>query len=96
MNRAKTFLSLIVVSIALAATGCGFSGAYETNNGAASVTFKSGKAKLTMLNDSEECDYEMKGNKIIVHSKRAGDIEFTKNDDGTIDGPAGNMKKRKT
>ena len=96
MNRMTTFVTLSAVWAGLVLTACSsFSGTYETSNGVASVSFKSGKAYMTMMGDTEACEYEMKGDKIIVHMK-ADKIVFTKNDDGTLEGPLGNMKKRRT
>ena len=96
MNRLKAGVTVAAICAGLALTGCGsFGGTYETSNGVASVSFQSGKAYMTMLGNTEVCDYEIKGDQIIVHTK-IEHIVFTKNDDGTIDGPLGNMKKRKS
>ena len=97
MKTTTTLLILGVMWTGLALTGCGkFSGTYETANGVASVSFNSGKAYMTMMGETEVCDYDTKGDKIIVHTKADPSIVFTRNDDGTIDGPLGNMKKRKS
>lgn len=94
MRKTETFLTLVVVCVCLGFTGCGgFSGTWEAGNGAASVTLKSGKAQLSMLGQSEEFPYDIKGNQIIVHTKM-GDIEFTHNSDGSLTGPAGKMNKK--
>ena len=96
MNRMTTLVTLAVVWTCLALTGCGkFTGTYETSNGVASVSFQSGKAYMTMMGDTEVCEFETKGDKIIVHMKSER-IVFTRNDDGTIDGPLGNMKQRRS
>lgn len=91
----RALLILAVVATCSVMDGCGFSGAFGTGNGDVFVSFKSGKAYMTMLGDTEVCDYEIKGNKIVVHTK-ADNVVFTLNDDGTIESPLGNMKKRKT
>lgn len=91
----QALLILVVVATCSVMDGCGFSGTFETGNREAFVSFKSGKAYMTMLGDTEVCDYEMRGNKIVVHTK-ADNIVFTLNADGTIESPLGNMKKRKT
>jgi hypothetical protein len=96
MNKLSRLTTWGVLCAGLALTGCGrFAGTWETANGIASVSFQSGKAYMTMMGDTELCDFEMKGDKIIVHTKQ-DNIVFTKNDDGTIDGPLGNMKKRRS
>ena len=93
MHRA--LLMLAVAATCSVMDGCGFGGTFETSNGEALVSFKSGKAYMTMLGHAEVCDYERKGNKIVVHTQ-ADNVVFTLNDDGTIESPLGNMKKRKT
>ena len=96
MKSAMTrWLTIAVAGIALSGCG-GFTGTYETSNGVGSVSFKSGKAYMTMLGSTEVCDYEVKGDKILVHAKDTPIVVFTRNDDGTIDGPLGNMKRRKS
>lgn len=96
MNKLTNFVTLGVLWAGLALTGCGkFNGTYETANGIASLSFQSGKAFMTMMGDTELCDFEMKGDKIIVHTKEEN-IVFTRNEDGTIDGPLGNMKRRRS
>jgi len=90
-------MTVAAIAAGLTLTGCAeFTGAYETANGVASVSFKSGKAYMTMMGDTEVCDYETKGARIIVHTKADPNIVFTRNDDGTLDGPLGNMKRRKS
>jgi lipopolysaccharide export system protein LptA len=96
MNRTTSFLTVAVVWTGLALTGCGkFTGTYETSNGVASISFLSGKVYITMMGDTELCDYEMNGDKIIVHTK-TDNVVLTRNEDGTLDGPLGNMKKRRS
>ena len=95
----RMFPAVAVITAGLTLAACGsLSGTYETSNGVASVSFKSGKAYVTMLGNTEVCEYETKGDKIMVHVKGRGtpDVVFTRNDDGTIDGPLGNMKRRKS
>ena len=97
MKRVTTIMTMAVIAAGLALTGCtNFSGAYETANGVAAVAFKSGKAYMTMMGETEVCDYDTKGDKIIVHTQADPNVVFTRNEDGTIDGPLGNMKQRKS
>ncbi len=96
MNRITAGVTVAALCALLILIGCSnFGGTYETSNGVASVSFRSCKAYMTMLGNTEICDYEIKGDQIVVHTK-IEHIVFTKNDDGTIDGPLGNMKKRKS
>ena len=96
MSKMKRIAALSILWAAMTLSGCGkFTGTWETANGIASVSFQSGKAYMTMLGDTELCDFEVKGDKVIVHTK-VDNIVFTRNEDGTMDGPLGNMKKRRS
>jgi len=96
MTKRTQLVTLAVLWAGLALTGCGkFTGTYETANGIAAVSFQSGKAFMTLMGDTELCDFETRGDKIIVHTK-SDNIVFTRNEDGTIDGPLGNMKRRRS
>ena len=96
-RRMQMLLTVAVVAAGLVLAACGkFSGTYETSNGVASVSFRSGKAYMTMLGNTEVCDYELNGDQILVRPKGAPIVVFTRNEDGTIDGPLGNMKRRKS
>jgi hypothetical protein len=87
-------LSLLWVGLSL--IGCGkFTGTWESANGIAAVSFQSGKAFVTLMGETQLCDFETKGDKIIVHTK-TDNVVFTRNEDGTIDGPLGNMKRRRS
>ena len=96
MNRVTRLVVAGVVWAGLVLTACGkFTGTYETANGIAAVSFQSGKAFMTLMGNTEMCDFEVRGDKIVVNTK-TDNIVFTRNDDGTIDGPLGNMKKRRS
>ena len=96
MKRIDILMMFAAVLIGLAFTGCGkFTGTYETANGVASVAFLPGKVYVTMMGETELCDYEMNGDKIIVHTK-TDNVVLTRNEDGTLDGPLGNMKRRRS
>jgi hypothetical protein len=96
MKRLSIFAAICAICGGLLLTGCGkLSGTWETANGIASVSFQSGKAFVTTMGATELCDFEMKGDKIIVYTKQ-DNVVFTRNEDGTIDGPLGNMKKRRS
>jgi hypothetical protein len=96
MNRLKTFTLATAIWTGLVLTACGsFTGTYETANGIASVSFQSGKAFMTLMGSTEVCEFDMKGDRIVVHTS-AENVVFTRNEDGTIDGPLGNMKKRRS
>jgi len=96
MTKRTYFTILTIVWAGLALAGCGkFTGTWETANGIAAVSFQSGKAFMTLMGDTQLCDFETRGDKIIVYTK-TDNIVFTRNEDGTIDGPLGNMKRRRS
>ena len=73
-------------------------GRYASAGGAGpglTIVFKSGKATLRMMGDEEEADCWMSGRKIFLH--KAGeteDIPIDINDDGTLDTPMGEIRKK--
>jgi hypothetical protein len=80
--------------------GCGsasssLSGVYHQAGGAGiiTLTFKSGKVTMTMMGESKQGTYEMKGNQVILHIQGEGDTQLTLNDDGTLDSGLGTFKK---
>ncbi|HWQ37751.1 MAG TPA: hypothetical protein VNM24_03940 [Burkholderiales bacterium] len=64
--------------------------------GSFTVVFKSGKARLRMYGvDDEEVECWISGRRILLH--KAGteeELELDINDDGTLDSPMGELKKR--
>jgi hypothetical protein len=59
------------------------------------IVFKSGKATLRMMGDDEEVECWMSGRKIFLHKPgEADDIPIDINDDGTLDTPMGEIKKK--
>ena len=82
-----------IVSASLALRACGkFPAIFETANRIASVSFQEGKASITPMGNTELCDFETKGDKIVVYTKM-NKLVFTRNDDGTLEG---RLKKRKS
>jgi len=59
------------------------------------IVFKSGKATLRMMGDDEEVECWMSGRKIFLHKPgEAEDIPIDINDDGTLDTPMGEIRKK--
>ena len=59
------------------------------------IVFKSGKATLRMMGDDEEVECWMSGRKIFLHKPgEAEDMPIDINDDGTLDTPMGEIKKK--
>jgi hypothetical protein len=97
MNRTKTMLSLLVVCFGLALAGCGskLSGTYhQTAGGAITLEFKSGKVYSSVLGQTNEGTYEVKGDQVILHLKGEGDVTLKLNSDGTLDTPLGTFAKK--
>jgi uncharacterized lipoprotein YehR (DUF1307 family) len=97
----RTLLSaalLAVLCLALAGCGSKLQGTYQNENGMIVVELRSGgKARVTMMGDSEECTYEVKGDKVRIDCK-GEDVEFTVLDDGSLSGGGfiGTLKKSKS
>jgi hypothetical protein len=84
----------------LALGGCGSSGSslngtYHQAGGAGIVTleFKSGKVTMTMMGQSKQGTYEVKGDQVTIHLPGEGDTQLKLNGDGTLDSGLGTFKK---
>ena len=91
----KSALSRVVVlalaiGLGMALAGCGSKpeGKYVGGGGAMSIEFKSGKATITALGNTETCDYTVDGDKITVTNPKApgGALIFTIMKDGSLQG----------
>ncbi|HTM04849.1 MAG TPA: hypothetical protein VL173_15165, partial [Vicinamibacterales bacterium] len=74
-----------------------FEGRYATTAGLGGLTivFRSGKATLSgPLSDDETYDCWTGGGKIILHKQGEDDLPIDINDDGTLDTPLGELKKK--
>lgn len=90
----RVTLGALIALASVGVAGCGskLNGTYENPNGIMSVEFKSGKAYVTMMFGTVESDYEVKGDKIILHTGNQN-LVLTRNGDGTLSGPMGKMTK---
>ena len=81
--------------LALAITNCasGLSGTYESDGGAISLEFKSGKAYVTMLTGTVELDYQVKRDKVIL-TNHGGNLVLVRHEDGTLEGTMGRMRRK--
>lgn len=104
MNRTYLrglFLASMIACSSLTLAGCssGLEGTYESAEGDMSVEFKSGKAYLTMnsfvSSTTVETEYEVNGDKVILTNDQEN-LVLTRNDDGTLSGPMGPMKKKES
>lgn len=84
-------LSILLVTLLLAACGGGMSGTYE--GGMGSISFASGKADASLMGNTIEMNYTTDGDKIVLESPQ-GNLVLTRNPDGSLDTPWGTMKKK--
>jgi hypothetical protein len=93
-------LGLIIGLLSLAFVGCGGSGGnldgiyHGVAGGPITISIKGGKATVQVANESKTLDYKVEGNKLTILNPREGDIVFTINDDGTLNGELGIMTKK--
>jgi len=102
MNRSMQSRMVAVVMLAALAwlAGCGskLQGTYQNENGSIVVELRSGgKARVTLMGESEECTYEVKGDKVSVKCKDES-LELTVLDDGSLNagGFVGTLRKSKS
>ena len=82
-SQATRWLTGAVLAFALALGGCGSSlnGTYHQAGGAgiATLEFKSGKVTMTMMGESKQGTYEIKGDQVILHLPGLGDTQLKMN-----------------
>ena len=97
MRITTTLVGLTVVWAGLTLIGCGskLSGTYhQTAGGGMTLEFKSDKVYSSVLGQTAEGTYEVKGDQVILHLKGEGDVAMKLNSDGTIDSPLGTFAKK--
>jgi hypothetical protein len=97
----RACVAVLFVSASLAVAACGaasgkLDGLYANSNGQSTVEFRDGKAFVTMVGMATDgIPYEIKGDTITIHAGgMAGDLVLTRNNDGTLQGPFGIMRKK--
>jgi len=99
----------IILSIVLVLAGCGggsgekgsgsasgnkLDGVYHSaGGGPITLTIKDGKATVLIANESKTLDYKVEGNKLTILNPQEGNIMFTINEDGTLNGELGVMSR---
>ena len=76
-------------------SGSSLNGTYHQAGGAGIITleFKAGKVTMTMMGESKQGTYEIKGDQVILHLPGEGDTQLKLNGDGTLDSGLGTFKK---
>jgi len=102
-NSSVRICTVLVMALGMATTACStdggkLEGLYVNSNGQNSVEFRDGKAFITMVGmASDGTPYDVKGTTITIRvGGIAGDLVLTRNSDGTLEGPLGIMRKKKT
>ena len=62
--------------------------------GPITINIKSGKATVQVANESKTLDYKLEGNQLRIINPAEGDLLFTINDDGTLNGELGVMTRK--
>jgi len=92
-----TILTLALVACSGAGSGGGsakLDGVYHgVTGGPITLTIKDNKAIVQIANESKTLDYKVEGNKLTIIDPQEGDVLFTINDDGTLNGELGIMTK---
>ncbi|WP_430227723.1 hypothetical protein [Paraburkholderia tropica] len=91
----KKFIAVIAIPLLLAACGQKLSGTYTDANKIGKLTFESGNKVLVGggFGPELELTYEVDGSKLKITSPEGTQV-FTINDDGSIQGPTGKLKKQ--
>jgi hypothetical protein len=67
---------------------------HSAGGGPITLTIKEGKATVQIANESKTLDYKVEGNKLTILNPQEGDIMFTINEDGTLNGELGVMSRK--
>jgi len=93
-----TFLALALALVGCTGGGSASSkldGVYHgVTGGPITLTIKDGKATVQVANESKTLDYKVEGNKLTILDPKEGDVVFSINDDGTLNGELGIMTKK--
>jgi hypothetical protein len=89
----------LIGTLCVALTGCPgdtLQGTYHhTAGGAMSLDFKGGKVAMTFAGQSETYDYKVDGDKILIINPKEGNLELTRNSDGSLNSGMGTFAKSK-
>ena len=93
---------LTLALVACSGAGSGASGAsakldgvyHGVGGGPITITIKDNKAIVQIANESKTLDYKVEGKKLTIINPQEGDLVFTINDDGTLNGELGIMTRK--
>ncbi len=90
----------VICTLCLLLAGCpgddSLNGTYHpTGGGAMALDFKGSKVTVTMAGQSQTYDYKVDGNKITIINPQEGNLELTRNSDGSINSAWGAFTKSK-
>ena len=91
---------LIISCLSLAFVGCSGSSSnldgfyHGVTGGPITISIKGGKATVQVGSESKTLDYKVEGNKLTILDPKEGNVVFTINDDGTLNGELGLMTKK--
>jgi len=90
-TRRATFICAFAALATLAACGSKVKGKYANSTGAMELDFRNGKVYMSALGATVQSDYEVNGNEVIVKGPQ-GNMVLTRNDDGSLSGPGGDLR----
>jgi hypothetical protein len=105
LSTHRAIAGIILGIVLLVFAGCGGGGESSSGNkldgvyhgaggGPITLTIKDGKATVLVANESKTLDYKVDGNKLTILNPQEGNIEFTINEDGTLNGELGVMSRK--
>ena len=93
----KTTFALLVILAGLGMAGCGskLNGTYhQTTGGGITLEFKSDRVYSSVLGQTIEGTYELKGHQVTLHLKGEGEVNLKLNSDGTLNSALGTFAKK--
>ena len=94
----RILMAGLIGTLCLALTGCPgdtLDGTYHTAGGGMALDFKGGKVAVTIVGQSETYDYKVDGDKIVIINPKEGNLELTRNSDGSLNSGMGTFAKSK-
>jgi hypothetical protein len=93
LRRPIAVALLAIIALILPACTKSIEGKYVSTQGVLTIVFKSGKATLTGMGETQVHDYTVEGDKITLKDPKEGDVVLTIMKDGTLEGLMTTFKK---